>query len=362
MQPDPLGISQGNNLYAYVENEPLNSTDPMGLFKVRARWPGSLVSKALHETIVFDAFKIFNSQNGNVFSNYMIDLFIAGNIRTDLIFDSGHQFNSANHFDNPNDTRWNNNSGGPTWIASTIASIQGKRNAYSGSNIVVGCTLQRRPLIDIRNLIESFGSNTHTIGDFYAHSNWVDSASKGGVYSIERTAYNYGVFRESGKVPVGLQQSTIFDFDNPAIYAKWYSKLYTGNAEGCSTFKCVIDATVNIVAPTLNGPLYPRNEARYYHNVVSGKDSKGRDDKTTHAYWAKDEPGKQGYTIARDLAVKHVVEEIKKLWAKSSNNSRLRAIYGLDKTSMKNNNIIHISTDVCTLCPALGSWRNNTSR
>jgi RHS repeat-associated protein len=31
MQPDPIGYSGGSNLYAYVNNDPLNSTDPLGL-------------------------------------------------------------------------------------------------------------------------------------------------------------------------------------------------------------------------------------------------------------------------------------------------------------------------------------------
>lgn len=31
LQPDPLGYAAGNNLYAYVQNDPLNATDPSGL-------------------------------------------------------------------------------------------------------------------------------------------------------------------------------------------------------------------------------------------------------------------------------------------------------------------------------------------
>jgi len=32
MQPDPIGYGGGVNLYAYVNNDPLNATDPLGLY------------------------------------------------------------------------------------------------------------------------------------------------------------------------------------------------------------------------------------------------------------------------------------------------------------------------------------------
>jgi RHS repeat-associated protein len=38
LQPDPIGYAAGNNLYAYVNNDPLNATDPDGLAQVEIRY------------------------------------------------------------------------------------------------------------------------------------------------------------------------------------------------------------------------------------------------------------------------------------------------------------------------------------
>ena len=40
LSPDPIGLDGGLNLYAYVENDPVNWVDPWGLFSVFDLWLG----------------------------------------------------------------------------------------------------------------------------------------------------------------------------------------------------------------------------------------------------------------------------------------------------------------------------------
>ena len=39
LSPDPIGLDGGLNLYAYVENDPVNWVDPWGLFSIFDLWP-----------------------------------------------------------------------------------------------------------------------------------------------------------------------------------------------------------------------------------------------------------------------------------------------------------------------------------
>ncbi|MEW7996631.1 MAG: DUF6531 domain-containing protein, partial [Candidatus Thiodiazotropha endolucinida] len=393
LEPDPLGNLDGMNRYAYVGNRPLERTDPLGLFGVRAGiasidvpiaplpgggWQyGSVadfgMGSAVHESIVLEAFERFNRSHSGAFSDHTIDLFIAANVRTDLIFDSGHQFSGANHFDNPNDTPWNQDSGQSNWIMESINSIQDRRSNYAGENIQVACNMEREPIYNISSLVEDFGSLTHTLADFYAHTNWVDSTSRGGAYTIERETNDYGLFRESGYVPPGLNMSEIFDFDamSNAELNDWMTRLYSGNAEGCADMDC---AFTNIGLGMIgidnwNGDLHLSPEDSYYHNVKGGQDNEGRWDETTHAYWQKDSREDaediRSFIRAAQLAVAHTVEEIERLWATTEGNDRLREIFSMTEQEKIDNNVHYAERPLngglpdCPLCPVFGSWRNH---
>ena len=390
LEPDPLGNLDGMNRYAYVGNRPLERTDPLGLFSVRmgvtsidvpvAPLPGggwqyaSLADfgygDTVHESILIAAFERFNESHPGAFSDHTIDLFVAANVRTDLIFDANHQFSGANHFDNPNDTSWNQESGPSTWIMDSINSIKSRRAGYSGDNIQAGCTLGGDPIYDISSLVEGFGSLSHTLADFYAHTNWVDPSSRGGKYYIQRETTDYGIFTESGYVPPGVGMNEIFDFDSMSDTElnDWMTKLYSGNAEGCSTLSCAVGGLMT-GAFTWDGDLYPSAEASYYHNVKGGQDSNSRWDETTHAYWQKDSRGSVENTAlfvkAAQLAVEHTVKEIERLWATTEGNAQLREIFAATEAQKAVMNVYYAERPLnpseapnCPFCPVFGSWKD----
>lgn len=97
-------------------------------------------------------------------------------------------------------------------------------------------------------------------------------------------------------------------------------------------------------------PLSTLSIGTYYHNVEHGKDSLGNWDKTTHAYWAKDDASKAGFVVARSLAIQHVVKEINILWNSIKNNTQLVRIMGMN-ASQKVQNKVNFIGPACNLCP-----------
>lgn len=293
LTPDPLGLAEGTNRYAYVGNRPLTASDPWGLFKVE-----TLISDPIHEEIVRVAFGRFhaawredvlhNETSKEIFfSEDIINQFIYWNRQTDLR--SENQFDYRNHFDNPVDGP--PQGGDAYWIKDSLQRVNERRGNYGNWTSTGGKT-------DLRDIVKNFGMNTHTLADFYAHTNWVDAAARGGDYvqrAYEPSQPSGMRVLESGCVPHGA------DHPDKVWDEQTFDGLYSGNAEGCATMACAVAAFKN--------PFMV-----YHHNVFDGKDSYGNDDKTTHAYWAKDEPGEPRHAEARELAVQHTVKEIWRLY------------------------------------------------
>ena len=348
LQPDPLGISQGMNLYAYVGNNPLQYSDPLGLFK----WhPG------VHQNILQTAFNQFNQRVPGAFSQFMIDQFINANRRTDTV--GRYFFDQRNHFDNPHNDppngRWTGNEF-PVWIKDSLDLINDRRDLYSswGHLRNSNCTGQA----DISNIVVAFGLNTHALADFYAHSNWVDPPNRGGAYVqevAEAISINVpcdpdfaglpcgtlptGDFTrrtiEEGTVPVGRGQNVVWD-------ERVTTGLFTGNAEGeCTTMTCAAGMAFD---ETFNAAALARTQ--YGHNVIYGTDAplttvrdgiEANPDMSTHAFWAKDHPDHNpglirpaGWTEtlherAVRLAIAHTLLEIQRLY--DAADPGLRTIY-----------------------------------
>jgi hypothetical protein len=142
---------------------------------------------------------------------------------------------------------------------------------------------------DISEAIGRFGQNTHTLADFYAHTNWVDGADRGGcvknwVRTLSSkptqpappgTVYEAGAggsvrVYEVGYVPTGLGNTTVWD-------ESVNDKLFSGTVSLISDVKsCTTDISCS-------------------------------SDKTSHGYWNKDEHttagGGASYTAAETEAL-----------------------------------------------------------
>ncbi|MEW8659632.1 MAG: RHS repeat-associated core domain-containing protein, partial [Candidatus Thiodiazotropha endolucinida] len=340
LEPDPLGNLDGMNRYAYVGNRPLERTDPLGLFKVST----SLGGDPVHESILQIAFNRFNQEyafthGGRVaFSQHTINLFIYANIRTDLIIsDDEHQYAFYNHFDNPTDGPLND--GNADWFTQTLQVIEDRRGLYGSINGEIRTDVCSPPGFepirenpDIRDIVENFGQNSHTLADFYAHSNWVDEVSRGGYYRQEVDDPDFPGFSrvivEEGTVPNGLAMTTVWD-ETVAGY-----NLYSGQVDGFSDI--------------FGNPIYGET-----------RDIFGNVDKSTHAYWEKDalpstdDPAAvYRFEMARNLAIEHTLQEIRNLWDESANNLQLRGIYAMDRAG-KESEGVQYSLEGCALCPGL---------
>lgn len=303
--PDPLGLSDSDNRYAYVRNAPLGAVDPLGLFPIdedffwtsRQSRPLKLTDQGGHLDILMIAFTQYQMDNGYRFSPTIIDQIVRNNYHTDSQGSpfnlGGGQGNIYNHWDNPNngpmcqDMHCNTlmpHYGTTDWIAPALAQISGLRDNYAS----VGGATSAMTTYNIRSILSSFGQNTHAIADFYAHTNWVDGFGRGGavcndlgtngflgtppvrpdrLYVLEDPSdpfsHNYHVF-EVGYVPTGLNQHTL-----------WDETLVEGLFSG----------TVNLTAEPVGCPL-----------IQHGKpgDIECHIDPTTHGYWHKDDDAGPG--------------------------------------------------------------------
>lgn len=288
LSPDPLGASDGPDRYAYLNGDPFGGIDPLGLFKVPARaFTGGTIlannsdfirASAIdggHGQILMTAFSLYHQQVGEVrFSNAIIDQIIVNNYYTDtdgvgagscypiVGLPGGGQCKESNHFDNPNTPdagapfkvqesvdpatgkpiysntgEWRETYTNTSWIADTVAELEENRARYAavaGKNVSLA--------------LNAFGRNSHTLADFYAHSNWVDNVERGGCWARGKAD---GITR--GWVPRGLDRRMLWDegFDGVP-----FEDIYTG------TVASVVQVSV------------------------------ARLDKSTHAYWNKDQVGK----------------------------------------------------------------------
>lgn len=185
----------------------------------------------------------------------------------DSIFDPNgeKQFDYRNHFDNPNDgppfvsrddRTWLPPYTNTDWIQDGVKLINYHRGSYSG-NPISGPTTD-----SVADIAQGFGRVTHALGDFYAHSNWVDNPDRGGcLFDSDNTLLGY--------VPIGLQMTEIWD-EETVFGTVPVESLYTG--------------TVSLaeVAPLTE---------KFYEN-----------DRTSHAYWNKDAPGRGTALSAAQLA------------------------------------------------------------
>jgi RHS repeat-associated protein len=308
ISPDPLGTPDGSDRYTYVKGNPNAGIDPLGLFEI-PKWnffgfDTLPTTDGGHGDIVRAAFAQYNYEavktTGSIrFSQTIIDQIILNNYHTDAASLNGGQFTATNHFDNPNDgpmcqdaacntllPNYSTSPGAQTnWVGQSLNQINANRNQYQ-------TVTQSGVYSNISTILNRFGQNTHTLADFYAHSNWVDDTNRGGCvrnwigtsstmptraappgieYKTEMIGTTPGVrIYEVGYVPVGLNRRELWteDVSNP-------QKFFSGTVKTLSDFTgCISDINCT-------------------------------QDKTSHGYWNKDHdaPASGGFTQAEIVAM-----------------------------------------------------------
>ena len=286
--PDPIGTPDGPDRFAYVNGNPLQAVDAKGLFKIPSPdFVGFATAPRTdgggHGDILRAAFAQYTADVHEVrFSETIIDQMIRNDYHTDSLGIGGGQMFEPNHFDNPNDGPMYVSASDRTllpkyadgdrddWILDSITQLNNNRSVYS--------TVGRRGIaFDISDIVGRFGQNAHTLADFYAHTNWVDAAARGGCVKnskgvffgevepqksepgivYERVSSGGKTFTkiyEVGYVPTGLNEHRLWNEETDAVSR---SKLFSGTVELSNIAGCV-------------------------HDVLC------KTDKTSHGYWNKD--------------------------------------------------------------------------
>jgi RHS repeat-associated protein len=353
VSPDPLGGRPGEHRYAYLNHDPLGGTDPLGLFKVpwtsaignltTGSFPLAAVGPGTtdggHADIVNAAFALYHQQAGEVqFSRDIINQIILNNYHTDAAADfmpgtASGQGNPLNHFDNPNysgamytdaskSTPLGSYPGSGDWILAALGQIDQNRNAYGASPKPVGSKF------DISENIGRLGQNLHTLADFYAHTNWVDSAGRGGCYKVlsgthlidpgtppagyvKETETFLGVtyykVYKAGYVPVGLGNTGLWDGStdvgtgglfsgtaNPRdIYREIVEKLAAGDS--VASILLVYGTQFSDIATTIVSKLLAGTPIENILSLLALDEIQNDTDLPyTHAYWNKDSPSSAG--------------------------------------------------------------------
>lgn len=240
------------------------------------------------------------------FSQSLVDMIIRHNYHSDALPLSyaflgtygGGQMNPLNHFDNPNNgpmcttpacTELFRNykrgiSGSMTWVEDSVGQLNSNRMNYGE---MTSAFLKRG---NISKILSSFGQNSHAIADFYTHTNWTDSAERGGkvcnymgkfstnsprwpgwIYSgASSTSHTVNAW-EVGYVPTGMNKTSLWDENLRSTESR------------------------NIFSGTVNLAGHIPEVCREKKGGTFG-DLKCVEDKTTHGYWNKD-----GHELAPDI-------------------------------------------------------------